>query len=148
MAHLCCPTTDSRRSKVPFKPFKKDNGTNTGTNEIRKYIEGHYSEYVKACANAFKTLDNRVGIVFIIPELNVMSNKKVSDNLAVYTGTVSYSTRSKLEVKLKKVFVDSDSSSALTSIKYMQSATRHDIVLDIAQTVFRIKRSGIEIKFM
>lgn len=41
--------------------------------------------------------------------------------------------------------VSTDSSGALTSIKFMQSDARCDIVLDITQTVIRMKRAGIEI---
>ena len=56
----------------------------------------------------------------------------------------------KLEkVKSISVLVGSDSVSTLTlSITYMQSDRRHDIVLDIAQMIFRIKRAGIEVKFI
>lgn len=42
----------------------------------------------------------------------------------------------------------SDSNSALTSIKYMQSETRQDILSDIVQTIFKIMRAGTEIRFM
>ena len=50
------------------------------------------------------------------------------------------------EVKPIKDLIGSDSTGALASIKYMQSDTRQDIVLDIAQIIFRIKTAGIEIK--
>ena len=71
-----------------------------------------------------------------------MSNERVSDDLAVYTGDLlaTLLTLSWIEeVKPIKVLMGYYSSSALTSIKYMQLDTRHDIVLDIAQTIFRIK---------
>ena len=82
-------------------------------------------------------MDNRVGIAFINPELNVMSNKRISDNLAVY---IQYT--GELLAILNRVI------STLTSIKHMQSDTRQDIICNIAQTLFRIKRTGIEIIFM
>jgi len=44
---------------------------------------------------------------------------------------------------LKKVGQGSDSSSALIGIKNMQSEARHDILLEIAQAVYRINRVGV-----
>ena len=64
--------------------------------------------------DASKTLYNKVGVVFIIQELNVMSNKMVSDNLAVYTVEVLANLLALnwiKEVKPIKVLIGSDSSS-------------------------------------
>ncbi len=77
-----------------------------------------------------------------------MSNKRVSDNLAVYTGELLLALSWIEEVKSSKVLIGSDSSSALTSIESMQSHTTQDRVPDIAHTISRIKKAGIEMKFM
>lgn len=51
-------------------------------------------------------------------------------------------------MKPSKVLIGSDSSSALTSFKSMQSKARQDVLLEIAQAVFRIERAGILVKFI
>jgi len=48
---------------------------------------------------------------------------------------------------LKKVGQGSGSSSALISIKNMQSEARRDILLEIVQAVYRINRVGV-VKFI
>lgn len=92
-----------------------------------------------------------MGISFIIPDIGIMSNKRLSDNLAVFTGelleillalTWTESTKS------NKILISSDSSNALISIKNLQSDIRQDIILEILQTIVRIKKAGTVLQFI
>lgn len=107
--------------------------------------------FIKIYTDASKTDDNRVGAAFIIPEINVMLNKRVNDKLSVFTGemlAILLALEWVENSKTRKVLIGSDSSSALNSFKNMQLDVRQDIMLEIAQTVYRIKRVGVIVKFI
>lgn len=62
-------------------------------------------------------LESRIGISFVIPDQNIVENKGITDNLAVYTGELILILMAlDLEARVRKVLVCSDSSSALTRI--------------------------------
>lgn len=51
-----------------------------------RYTNEHYAEYIKIFIDASKVDNNRVGVAFIIPDFSVMLNKRVRNNLKVFTG--------------------------------------------------------------
>ena len=53
---------------------------------MENYIKKEYSEYIQIYTDASKTLNDKVGIAFVIPDLNIMRNKRITDKVAVYTG--------------------------------------------------------------
>lgn len=80
-----------------------------------------------------------------------MLNKRVNDKLSVFTGemlAILLALEWVENSKPIKVLIGSDSSSALTSFKNMQSEARQDIMLEIAQTVYRINKIGVIVKFI
>lgn len=89
-----------------------------------------------------------VGVAFIIPNLNIMSNEKIRNKLSVIIGEMVAILLALEGVERKKPNkVSSDSSSALTSLKNMQSETRQDILVEIEQTVYRITKAGVNVNF-
>ena len=118
--------------------WKKENSIDRS--QVSRYQEEKYSMFTKIYTDASKTDDNRVGAAFIIPETNVMLNKRVNDKMSVFTGemlAILLALEWVENSRPMEVLTGSDSSSALTSIKNMQSEARQDIMLEIAQTVFR-----------
>lgn len=80
-------------------------------------MEREYLEYIKIITDASEMLESRVGISFVIPDQNIVENKGITDNLAVYTGELILILMAlDLEARVRKVLVCSDSSSALTRI--------------------------------
>lgn len=76
----------SREGKKTDEELWLDDG---GCNKINKdggYIEKQYSTFTKVYIDASKTANDRVGVVFTFPDLNIMSNKRISKKLAVFTG--------------------------------------------------------------
>lgn len=117
--------------------------------QVTRYLEEHYSVFIQIYTDASKTENNRVGAAFIIPELNVMLNKRVSDHLSVFTGellAILLALEWVENNKPSKVLIGSDSSSAVTRVKNMQSEARQDIMLEITQTVYRINKVGVIVK--
>lgn len=47
-------------------------------------MEREYSDYIKIFKDAPKMLENRIGISFVIGDLNIMKNKRITGNFAVY----------------------------------------------------------------
>lgn len=129
--------------------FKKQSSIDRS--QVSRYLGEKYSMFIKIYTDASKTDDNRVGAAFIIPEINVMLNKRVNDKLSVFTGemlAILLALEWVENSKTRKVLIGSDSSSALNSFKNMQLDARQDIMLEIAQTVYRIKRVGVIVKFI
>lgn len=82
-------------------------------------MEREYLEYIKIITDASEMLESRVGISFVIPDQNIVENKGITDNLAVYTGELMLILMALdlvEEARVRKVLVCSDSSSALTRI--------------------------------
>lgn len=80
-------------------------------------MEREYLEYIKIITDASEMLESRVGISFVIPDQNIVENKGITDNLAVYTGELILILMAlDLEARVRKVLVCSDSSGALTRI--------------------------------
>ena len=76
-----------------------------------------------------------MGAAFVIPKLKIGVMKRLNNNLAVYTAELTaiflalvWSESNRL--RPRNIVIVSDSTSALCSIKNLQSQTRQDIVLD------------------
>lgn len=116
------------------------------------YIQNYYGDSYIVYTDASKK-DSQVGAAFVIPKLKVTVLQRLSDNLAVYTAEL-------VAILLALSWVDSnrsvpgniviatDSTSALHSIKNVQSQSRQDIIIDIIQMVSRLQRSGVSVTLM
>ncbi|XP_049904182.1 uncharacterized protein LOC126392679 [Epinephelus moara] len=136
---------------IDLRLLKKEKGKSVSVSEVNKYINRKYSQFIKVYTDASKSGQNRVGIAFVVPDLNIVLNKRVNDDLAIYTGellAIHMALNWVHEVRPGKVLIASDSSSALVSIKHVQSDIRQDIIFEIAHILQGIKRAGVEIKFI
>ncbi|XP_023190356.1 uncharacterized protein LOC111608710 [Xiphophorus maculatus] len=137
------------QAEVDLKLLEK--GREMEKNEVENYINKEYSKHIQVYTDASKKSNNQVGIAFIAPDLNVMENKRISDKLTVYTGELM-AILIALEwiegIGKGKFVICSDSSSALMSIQGMKSEVRQDIIEDIVQVIFRIKKNGSQIKLI
>ncbi|XP_024859831.1 uncharacterized protein LOC108230932 [Kryptolebias marmoratus] len=143
------PSWNFDQAEVDLKLLEK--GRQLERKEVENYIKREYSEYIQIYTDASKMLNNQVGISFIAPDLNFMKHKRISDNLTVYTGelmAILMALEWVEEMERRKVVICSDSSSALISIKEINSEARQDIVLEIAHAIFRTKSRGSHIKLV
>uniref|UniRef100_A0A3B5M8V2 Envoplakin a n=1 Tax=Xiphophorus couchianus TaxID=32473 RepID=A0A3B5M8V2_9TELE len=54
--------------------------------EVESYIKREYSEYIQIYTDVSKMLNDKVGISFVISDVNIMRNIRITDKLTVYTG--------------------------------------------------------------
>ncbi|XP_023190232.1 uncharacterized protein LOC111608691 [Xiphophorus maculatus] len=119
--------------------------------EVENYIGNEYAEYIQIYTDASKMSNNNIGIAFIIPDLDIMRNKRLTDKLTVYTGelmAILMALEWVEETRERAVVICSDSSSALVSIVEQNSESRQDIIADINHLMFRIKSYGSLVKLV
>ncbi|XP_023192676.1 uncharacterized protein LOC111609311 [Xiphophorus maculatus] len=119
--------------------------------EVENYIGNEYAEYIQIYTDASKMSNNNIGIAFIIPDLDIMRNKRITDKLTVYTGelmAILMALEWVEETRERAVVICSDSSSALVSIVEQNSESRQDIIADINHLMFRIKSYGSLVKLV
>ena len=107
---------------------------------VEWYIKGNDGDRLVVFTDASKSVDNKVGAVFVIPKYKISKRERLNNNLAVYTAelVVILIALSWVESnRPKRVAIASDSSSALLSIQNGASQSRQDIILDILQLVHR-----------
>ncbi len=92
-----------------------------------------------------------MGSAFIIPKLKVNKSSRISDCLSVFTGemfaiimAISWIS----EVKVPKIVICSDSSSALISLNERKSKTRQDMIIEIIQELHSLKQISIKVQFL
>ncbi len=64
---------------------QKIKGNEYNLYNVQKYINEYYS-YVQIYTDASKSLDNKIGVAFTVPEFHLSVRKRTSDELSVYTG--------------------------------------------------------------
>lgn len=100
--------------------------------------------------DASKLTEKRMGIAYVIPQLNIDFSERISNDLAVYTAEMSAIWMALLWVESnrpKQAVIASDSSSALISLKNSHSETRQDIVFEILQITNNLFKVGISTTF-
>lgn len=118
---------------------------------VQSYLMERYEDCLKIFTDASKQTDSRVGVGYVIPTLKHVEGKRITDDLAVYSGeliAVWLALQWVEEKRPRKVVVASDSSSALITIKTGQSETRQDIVLEIVLLASNLMKSGVGITFV
>ena len=118
---------------------------------VQGYISRKYKEGIIIYTDASKKTDTKMGIAYVIPQLNIESAKRINDDLAVYSAELLAIWMALLWVESnrpKQVVIASDSSSALTSLKFLHSESRQDIVYDILQLANSLSKSGISTTFI
>uniref|UniRef100_A0A3Q3AL86 Reverse transcriptase domain-containing protein n=1 Tax=Kryptolebias marmoratus TaxID=37003 RepID=A0A3Q3AL86_KRYMA len=126
-------------------------GREIESTEVEHYIGRKYSEYIQIYTDASKMLTDKVGVAFVIPDLNIMKNKRINDKLTVYTGelmAILMALEWVEESREEKVVICSDSSSAIISIQEAQSESRQDIIMEIMHVIFRVKNYGSEVRLI
>ncbi|XP_037531828.1 uncharacterized protein LOC119409038 [Nematolebias whitei] len=116
---------------------------------VQLHLNSYYG-HVQIYTDASK-IDGRIGIAFTIPEFNVNIGKRVTDRLSIYTGellAILLALQWIEDVKPLQAIICSDSSSALISIKYNNTDSRMDILLEIYHTLFRIQNMGLVVIFV
>ncbi|XP_061747026.1 uncharacterized protein LOC133545438 [Nerophis ophidion] len=119
--------------------------------QIEQRVEEMFFDNIMIYTDASKTINSKVGAAAVIPQRNIVLNKRISDKLSVFTGelvAIYMAVNWIEENKARKVVVCSDSSSALTSIKNITSETRLDIVYEIVQAIYRINKAGGVVTFL
>ncbi|KAL0984649.1 hypothetical protein UPYG_G00144700 [Umbra pygmaea] len=87
---------------------------------VQGYISKNYKEGIIIYTDASKKTDTKMGIAYVIPQLNIEFAKIMNDDLAVYTAELLAIWMALLWVESnnpKQAVIASDSSSALTSLK-------------------------------
>ncbi|XP_048015377.1 uncharacterized protein LOC125247880 [Megalobrama amblycephala] len=128
----------------------KDQGDGYNARMVQTYIQSHYFSYVLIYSDASKNIENRVGVAFTVIDFNVKVNKRISDNLSVYTGemiAVLLALQWVEENRPLRTLICSDSSSSLMSLESGQSESRSDVLIEILQTLYRIQMMGLEVSF-
>ncbi len=96
---------------------------------VQKYINEYYS-YVQIYTDASKSLDNKIGVAFTVPEFHFSVRKRTSDELSVYTGemiALLLAIQWIEEIRPLKSVICSDSCASLASLLYSHSKSRPDI---------------------
>ncbi len=117
---------------------------------MQKYIN-EYCSYVQIYTDASKSLDNKIGVAFTVPELHLSVRKRTSDELSVYTGemiAILLAIQWIEEIRPLKSVICSDSCASLASLLYSHSESRPDILMEIMQTLYRIQMMGITVVFL
>ena len=115
--------------------------------QLEVFLMNIYSNYVQIFTDASK-IGIKVGVAYVIPKLRVVEKKRISDNLAVFTGELVAIRLALLWVEScrpNRVAIWSDSSSVLISLQGMHSGSRPDIVYEILHLQSRLQKSGIRI---
>lgn len=55
-------------------------------NDAISYVKRSYSEHVEIYTDASKSESGKVGIAYVVPELDIVAYKRVSNHISVYTG--------------------------------------------------------------
>uniref|UniRef100_A0A3B5QKI5 Reverse transcriptase domain-containing protein n=1 Tax=Xiphophorus maculatus TaxID=8083 RepID=A0A3B5QKI5_XIPMA len=145
----CNPPWIQKEMKVDLTLLEE--GRQTVEGEVERYVRREYGEYLQIYTDASKMVNDRVGIAFIIPDLNIMENKRLTDSLNVYTGellAISMALKWSEELSDKKVLICSDSSSALISIMEQESEARQDILIDINKSIHKMGINRSTVKFI
>lgn len=119
--------------------------------KVQRYISRKYKGGIIIYTDASKKTDTKMGIAYVIPQLNIQVAKRISDDLAVYTAELLAIWLALMWVESnrpKQAVIASDSSSALTSLKFLHSETRQDIVYEIMQLANNLIKSGISTTFI
>ncbi|XP_014880361.1 uncharacterized protein LOC106941759 [Poecilia latipinna] len=117
---------------------------------IQEYLNGYYN-YIQIYTDASKNTANKVGIAFIVPQLQIKVGKRISDGVSVYTGemlALLLAVQWVEEVRPLKSIICSDSSSSLFSLQNNKSDSRPDILIEIQQTLYRINMMGLTVNFV
>ena len=128
---------------------RRENGDCVDDSAVEMRCRVQYSNSIQVFTDASK-IGNKVGVAFVVPELNVKVVKRISDDLAVFTSELAAIRLALLWVedyRPKCVAIWSDSSSALVSLKNMYSISRQDIVYEVLQLANKLQKSGIRISF-
>jgi ribonuclease HI len=98
-----------------------------------------------------KSLDNKIGVSFIVPEFHITVGKRTSNNISVYTRemlAILFAMQWVEEIRPLRVIICSDSSSSLISLQIKHSDSRPDILIEIQQTLYRIQMMDITVIFL
>jgi len=134
---------------VLLEMCNKDIGFIFDSYNVQEYID-NYNSYIPIYTNASKTLDNRVGIAFFVPEFNILAAKRISDNVS-YTGeiiAILLAVQWIEEFRPLRTIICSDSASFLVSLQSNHSDSRTDILIEIHQALYRIQMMGITVIFV
>ncbi len=129
---------------------QKIKGNEYNLYNVQKYINEYYS-YVQIYTDASKSLDNKIGVAFTVPEFHLSVRKRTSEELSVYTGemiALLLAIRWIEEIRPLKSVICSDSCASLASLLYSHSESRPDILMGIMQTLYRIQMMGITVVFL
>ncbi len=129
---------------------QKIKGNEYNLYNVQKYINEYYS-YVQIYTDASKSLDNKIGEAFTVPEFHLSVRKRTSDELSVYTGemiALLLAIQWIEEIRPLKSVICSDSCASLASLLYSHSESRPDILMEIMQTLNRIQMMGITVVFL
>jgi hypothetical protein len=114
-----------------------------------QYIRSKYYSYLDMYTDGSKDEEDKVGIGIYIPTMNVSIGKRLPDQASVYTAemmAIIVGLQWVEEVKPDRVVCCVDSAAALYSIQNMKS-DREDLMLEIQQSLFRLQRLGIDMRF-
>ena len=128
---------------------RKEDGVDT--NRVNNYITGKYKQCLKVFTDASKNTDKRVGVAYVIPELDLAMSSRINNDLAVYTAELVAIWLALLWLdsnKYMQAVIASDSSSALSSIKNSQSETREDLLIEILQLANGLQAAGRKVTFL
>ena len=128
---------------------RKEDGVDK--NRVNNYITGKYKQCLKVFTDASKNTDKRVGVAYVIPELDLAMSSRINNDLAVYTAELVAIWLALLWLdsnRYMQAVIASDSSSALTSIKNSQSETREDLLIEILQLANGLQAAGSKVTFL
>nr|XP_055030059.1 uncharacterized protein LOC129419084 isoform X2 [Misgurnus anguillicaudatus] len=117
------------------------------SNVVQRYLRERYGDRIIIYTDGSKR-EARVGVAFVIPKLKIASQKRINDNLAVYTAelvaivlALSWAESN----KPRSLVIASDSASALISIQNINSQSRQDIVIEIVQMASKLIKDGVKV---
>lgn len=114
-----------------------------------QYIRNKYYSYLDMYTDGSKDEEDKVGIGIYIPTMNISIGKRLPDQASVYTAemmAIIVGLQWVEEVKPDRVVCCVDSVAALYSIQNMKS-NREDLMLEIQQSLFRLQRLRIDVRF-
>lgn len=118
----------------------------------REYIGTKYDQYTHIFTDASKDPQSgRVGIAYIIPSLDVLEGKRISNHLSVFTGellAIMLAVNKVYEMDLNKSIICSDSTSALLCLDIKKSETRQDIIIEILQLLQNLEQKNKIVEFV
>ena len=158
--HLCFNSPTPKSSTPPWlfpkpeidlniKELKKEWENEEIGQKASSYVKNKYNNYLDIYTDGSKDGKDRVGAGIYIPAMNIKIAKRIPDQLSVYTSemvAIIVGLQWVEEVRPDRVVFCVDSISVLLSLQSLKS-TREDLVLEVHQSIYRLYRTGVDIRF-